>query len=249
MTVFRTPRRGGGKAAWLLLIPIGIAVAAGLGGAIIGACSIVGGDDPLTGLGDLVGLDDDVETRAIEGDARRFDPFRGLAAAQAFAGEGARLVEIGVALVRADGTMDLKASFTPRPDTTYTFVREVPRPASAPPPGAGGANIGPWHETIKIRAYEPGQTRQRTTTEGGIQRTVRYENKGFDLTTEPATSGPVTYLEAPSCKIAAFFAEATKLSAPADAVARITYDAAGYEFTITGLRISIEFDAACALRP
>ncbi len=185
MITYQFPRRRGSRVGWLIFLVFAFVLLVGVGGVILSVCVATGQDDPLSGL---LGLDDDVETRAIEGDARRFDPFRGLAAAQAFAGEGARLVEIGVALVRADGTMDLKASFTPRPDTTYTFVREVPRPASAPPPGAGGANIGPWHETIKIRAYEPGQTRQRTTTEGGIQRTVRYENKGFDLTTEPATS-------------------------------------------------------------
>ena len=200
-------------------------------------------------LADLLGLDGDVETREVPGDARAFDPFAALPDVAAFAGPGAQLVAIDVALVRANGTLDLKAPFTPKPAVTYTFAREVPRPADAPPPGAGGANTGPWYETVKIRAYEPGQRRRRTTVGDGVGRTVQYTNKGLDKETEKASAVPVKLVQAPVCKLADLWTVALQRGAPADAVARVVYDADGYEFSITGLRISIAFDAGCTPKP
>jgi hypothetical protein len=55
------------------------------------------------------------ESQSITGDASEFDPMVGLAQAQEMAGEDARLATIDATYVRADGTMDLTATYSPAP--------------------------------------------------------------------------------------------------------------------------------------
>jgi hypothetical protein len=198
-------------------------------------------------VSDLFGIGSDIDTRELPGDARAFDPFAAFPAVQDYAGEGVQLIEIDVSLVRADGTLDLEAPYTPKPDVTYTFAREVPRPSDAAPPGAGGANTGPWYEEIEVRAYDPGQRRQVTRTTGNRRETFRYTNKGMERTVAAPVAGERAFVPAPACSIAAMFAAALERGAPADAVARVTYDAEGYRFTISGFAIALQFDHSCAL--
>lgn len=230
----------------LIAGPILLALVAGIGGVAVAVCTVVApGEGPLGGLfNDLAG----VETRDLPGDAEFFDPIDALPEVQAYAGEGAQLVEIEMRLIRIDGTMDLEADYSPQPDTEYTFVREVARPSDAPPPGAGGANTGPWFETIEVRAYEPGQRRRRTTTGGGTNTSVTYVNKGLERTVSDPESGEVETVGAPICSVTEMFAEAVERGAPDDAVAYVTYNAEGYEFRISGVGIFLEFDRHCALR-
>ncbi|MFN0146395.1 MAG: hypothetical protein ACKVT1_07795 [Dehalococcoidia bacterium] len=250
MHVFPSPRRRrGGSIFWIIFAVVIVAIV--LGSSLIGALSVCAatGSDPADSLLGLVGLDDGVDTREAPGDARAFDPLAALPEIAAYAGEGARLISVEIALVRADGTLDLKASYTPKPQVTYTFAREIPRPADAPPPGAGGANTGPWHEPVEVRVYEPGQRRRRTTTSGGVRRTVDYVNKGMERDVGEASAAAVAFVETPACRIAEFWKAAIAQGAPADGVARITYDADGYDFAVTGFRVSLRFGADCALKP
>ena len=233
----------------VLIIVLGTVV--GVAGAALGAwVALSPFDNPITNRFfddfDLSGAQ--VDTREVPGNARAFDPFAAYPVILDYAGEGAALVKIDVSLVRADGTLDLKAVYAPKPDVTYTFAREVERPADAAPPGAGGANTGPWHELIEVRAYEPGQRRRRTTTTQKSATTVQYTNKGMERTVAEPSAAKVTFVPAPACSIATFWEVALARGAPRDAVARITYDADGYKFSISGLRISLRFDTACALR-
>ncbi len=243
MPVVRTPRRRFTFGPWLIMLPIVLAAVAGISGLAIGVCSVIApGEGPLGGfLNDIAG----VETADLPGDARAFDGFGELAGVQAYAGSDTQLVEIELALVRRDGTMDLKAEYTPKPDATYTFVREVPRPSDAPPPGAGGANVGPWYETVSIRAYEPGQRRRRTTIGGSTNSVVTYTNKGMERDTSDARSGEVATVPPPACSVASMFDAAIARGAPEDAVAHVTYNADGYEFRISGLGIALDFDHEC----
>ena len=225
-------------------ISMGILVA--IGGFVIGIWAAI---DP-TGnpVADIFLGDVEVETTGLPGDARAFDPFEALPAVTEYAGEGARLVSIEVGLVRSDGTQDLEANYTPQPDTTYTFAREVPRPEDAPPPGAGGANTGAWFEEVTVRAYEPGQRRQVTTTTGNRRTTIRYTNKGMERTeADPAVATPA-FVEAPACDITDLWAVAIEQGAPADGVARVTYDADGYQFSVTGF-VLLQFDQGCDFVP
>lgn len=246
MPVVRARRSRFRLGPWLIALPIALGALAGVAGLVVGVCvAISPGEGP---IGDLINDLGGVDTTEIQGDPRTYDPFAALPAVQAYAGDEVELVEVEVRLVRADGTLDLKAGYTPQPEVTYTFVAEVARPDDAPPPGAGGANAGPWYETVEVRAYEPGQRRRRTTMGGGTNTIVNYTNKGMERTVSEPVSGLVDVLSPPACAISDLFAVAIASGAPADAVANVTYSTAGYEFSITGVGVNLEFGHDCSLR-
>jgi hypothetical protein len=212
---------------------------------------------------------DEIQTRPVEGDPAKFDPLAGYAAALAFAGEGAVLVSMEASQVRPDGTTDLTATYTSAPYVEYEFVIPIPRPANAPPVGAGGTEAGQWYQPIIIRAFQPGQQRRVTTTGGGIGRSYTYTNQGMsrelkDPTTKidliralgPSGEGPAEATAAadqpsasgPACSFVDFWQAALERDAPPDAVAKITYDADGYEFRISGARVNLDFGFDCTLQ-
>lgn len=247
MPVVRARRSRFRLGPWLIGLPIALGALAGLAGLVVGVCvAISPGEGP---IGDLINDLGGIDTTEIDGDARAYDPFAALPAVQDYAGEGAELSAIEVRFVRADGTLDLKAGYTPQPEVTYTFVDEVPRPEDAPPPGAGGANSGPWYKTIEVRAYEPGQRRRRTTTGGGTNTSISYTNKGMERTVSGPANGQFDVVPPPACAIEDLFAVAIANGAPADAVATVRYGTAGYEFSITGVGVNLAFGRDCALRP
>jgi hypothetical protein len=184
-------------------------------------------------------------TQAISGDPARFDPIAGYANAAAFAGEGARLLEINMYFVRSDGTMDLNAGYTPAPRVVYTFAVEVPRPDDAPPPGAGGANAGPWFQQIEVEAYRPGASRTTTTISGGVSTSFTYTNRGMTRRPGSVRSGQREFLTPPACDLTAFWRDALAQDAPPDGVATIDYEPEGYRFRITGWSVSLDYDAGC----
>ena len=144
--------------------------------------------------------------------------------------------------VRSDGTMELTASYRPRPSVTYEFFQEVPRPDDAPPIGAGGANTGPWYQRVIIEIGDPGQW--YTVTSGNSE--YSYKNRGMSRETRSPSSKPIQEaLPAPTCDLAALWEIARHEDAPLDAVAIITYDEDGYTFAISGLSIYLKFDHDC----
>jgi hypothetical protein len=193
-----------------------------------------------------------LSTTELPGDANAFDPFVALAAVTAFAGEGAQLAEIEAMQVRSDGTQNLNATYDPPvPRTEYTFYREVPRPADAPPVGAGGTTSGAWYEPITIEAYRPGQMSQIRRTGGGISISTQFVNQGLKREAEDPTSNLSFFegfVEPPACTTRQLWALALEEGAPADAVATITYDGEGYQFSISGAGFSMDFDANCKPR-
>ncbi len=246
MPVVRTPRRRFSFGPAVIALPLLIALVAGIGGLAIGLCSMIAPGEGL--LGGFLNRLGGVDTRDLPGDPRNFDPIAALPAVTEYAGEGAQLVEIRMSLVRSDGTMDLKPEYSPKPYTDYKFVREVPRPDNVPPPGAGGANTGPWYETVDVRAYEPGQRRRRITTGGNTNSDIRYTNKGLERSVSSARSGDVATVPAPTCPVEQLFAEAISRGAPEDAVANVIYDSDGYQVRITGIGIRLDFDHNCTLK-
>lgn len=184
------------------------------------------------------------DTRPLPGDASRFDPIASLAEIQKYAGEGTQLISINALYVASDGTLDLNASYNPRVE--FTFVREVPRPDDAPPPGAGGSNIGPWYETITIEAYTPGQWRSVSRTSGGVRLSYTYVNKGMEREVEDPTTNIKEIIPQPACSFADLWQEVVdRYEPPPDAVAIIDYDASGYRFNINGVGIYLNFDINC----
>ncbi len=187
------------------------------------------------------------ETQPIDGDPSRFNPFASYESVAAFAGNGAQLTEITAQYVRADGTMDLNADYTPAPNTTYEFVREIPRPADAPPIGVAGTTDGAWYEIVTIRVYEPGQRRRVTRTSSSGNSTYFYTNEGMERTVSTPTTNIDPVLSPPSCAISRLWETAIARGAPADAVAIVDYDEDGYTFNITGVMV-LRFNQECTLR-
>lgn len=188
------------------------------------------------------------QTQPLTTDANNFDPFVGLAQAQALAGEGAQLVSIDATYVRSDGTMDLNATYSPAPRVTYDFVRQVERPKDAPPVGVAGSTLGPWYEPITIEAYEPGQRRHVSIRGGNGSVEFDYVNEGMvKETDDPTTNLSGEIVEAPTCTAQALWKEALKKDAPRDAVAIIEYDEDGYTFNISGV-LYLRFGTDCKIQ-
>lgn len=186
------------------------------------------------------------DTRPVPGDAARFDPVAAYPQVAEYAGEGALLMSISAYYVRSDGTMELTAAYSPAPHIEYDFVRELSEPPpNAPPIGAGGANTDPWYEPVEVELQKPGQWYHVSSSSGDYS----YENKGMERDVSSAVNGlPYPVAEPPACSFADLWAVALTKDAPAEAVAIIEYDAEGYEFSISGLSVNLEFGMDCKLR-
>jgi hypothetical protein len=189
------------------------------------------------------------ETRKIASDASNFDPFGAYDEISAFAGQDAQLIEINASYVRADGTMDLTATYSPSPYVDYKFAREVERPGDAPPVGVAGSTNGPWYEPITIRAFQPGQRRHTSITKGGVRTSFDWVNEGLvrDVS-DPTSSLSPEFIARPQCSPADLWKAALEEDAPRDAVAVIRYDKNGYSFVISGAQVSLQFDMECKLK-
>jgi hypothetical protein len=187
-----------------------------------------------------------IETRELEGvDPQRYEPFANFERARQFAGEGAELVEIRIFGVRRDGTLDLKATYTPAPDAEYKFVRRLAQPPpNAPPVGAGGTVTGAWWEPVSVRVSEPGQRRRITSGNSRID----YVNRGMERRPDQPTTSTPTTLPAPACSLLALWQQALIRGAPPDAVARVEYTKDGYSFAIQGTPVNFRLGPDCQPR-
>ncbi|MEO8612143.1 MAG: hypothetical protein ABI690_29885 [Chloroflexota bacterium] len=243
-------RRSGGCGIGIIVLALVIIVPVVIIFVVVGG-ALTSGLGGLGAIGDIVATVQNAikppETRPVSGDASRFDPLAGLVDAQDFAGADAKLATITATYVRADGTMDLTATYSPAPRTEYTFLREVPRPTDAPPVGVAGSTKGPWFEPITIQAYRPGQTSHVTSTGSGINTEYDYTNQGFLKDVDDPTTTPSDEIAPePTCKFVDLWKAAMKQGAPEEAVAIIEYNSQGYSFRITG-SISLNFDMNCKL--
>jgi hypothetical protein len=185
-----------------------------------------------------------VDTRPVPGDASRFDTVAALPDIRTYAGDGAQLISIEADYVRSDGTLELTADYSPSPNVEYQFAREVPRPADAPPIGAGGANTGPWYEPITVKVDRPGKW--WNVTRGSSE--FSYMNQGMERETSSPRNGMADQIVGdPTCPFVDFWQVAVKKDAPKDAVAIIEYDQYGYRFSISGLSVDLRFDMNCQL--
>lgn len=189
------------------------------------------------------------ETRVITGAANAWDPVAAFASVAAFAAPDAQLISFDATNVRPDGTLDLTASYSPAPRVDFKFFHEIPRPANAPPVGAGSTGRGPWYEPVSIGVYQPGQRRNFYYRGGGVSADLDYINEGMERETDdPTTTLPGEGVEAPKCALADLWKIAQTQAAPSDAVASISYDADGYSFSISALKIYLDFDLECQLK-
>lgn len=182
------------------------------------------------------------ETYFLKSDASRFDAFAALPEVESHVGEGAKLASVYVDFVRADGTLDLYAKYEPR--ATYIFYREVSGEKDLPT-GANGVNAnGKILEGVTAEVYRPFKWQCETAAGSSA---CYYFNKGLDIHRFVATSAPTTYVENPKCKIYDLWQQAIVKGVPNDAVAKISYNASGYDFAIEGTDVKLHFGSDCNL--
>lgn len=198
-------------------------------------------------IAQFLGFDQVPTTEPISGDPAFYNPIAAFDEAAAFAGEDVQLVSVDAYYVRSDGTMDLTATYTPAPNTSYEFVREIPRPDDAPPPGvSGNTTNGPWYQPIRIRVSQPGQYRQFTSRGSDGNISVQYVNEGMERSIGQPTTNIDTILPPPTCNFATMWEYALGAGASSEAVAVIRYDEAGYRFSISG-ELTLQFNPQCQL--
>lgn len=192
------------------------------------------------GCAKILGL----ETYPVKGDASHFDPFASLADIRARVGAGARLVSIRADYVRSDGTMDLNATYRPAPNVTYQFQVPAKGKGKAPPIGAGGGANSAWVQSVEVSVYQPGQRRHRTTISGNSRTSYDYTNEGMEIERGSVMMSEVKPdLGDPKTSTQDLWKIALSKGAPKDAVATISYDSFGFEFSIRGAIVSFRCDA------
>ena len=181
------------------------------------------------------------------GDPAQFDPVQGFGTIQSYAGGGSRLLGFEARFVRPDGTLDLNATYSPRPTVEYRFARSLPGPPKdAPPLGTGRRADDQWYEPITVKVSKPWEFRSVSRSSGGTRTRYQYFNLGMARDTGRAQAGrPLAFASAPSCPLRDFWKAAAARGAPEGAVAVIRYDAAGYSFQIQGTPILLAFGGDC----
>jgi len=190
------------------------------------------------------------KTYEISGDTSHFDPFAKLAEARTHVPPGSRLVSIEATFVRADGTMDLNAKYTPYPQTKYTFVHILDKaPENAPPIGAGRGPEDQWFEEVEVTCYKPGQVHHVRRMGGGVSSEYTYKHLGMKVESRSPQSGkPKEAVPDPKCTTQKLWELAIQKGADRNAVARIEYDEDGYEFRIDRTDISFKCDLECRVK-
>jgi hypothetical protein len=182
------------------------------------------------------------------GEPAHFDPIAGFGAIQSHAGAGARLLSFEAGFVRADGTLDLTATFNPPPRVEYRFARSLPGPLKgAPPLGAGRRADDHWYEPVRVNVSRPWEFRRASRASGGIRTRYQYFNLGMAREAGRAQAGPeAVFATRPACPLRDLWKVAADRGAPEGAVAVIRYDSAGYSFRIEGTPIDLAFGVDCA---
>jgi len=191
------------------------------------------------------------ETWFLPGEAAHFDPVAAFDQVQDHAGPGARLVRFEARFVRADGTLDLTATYRPAPTAEYTFARPLASPPkNAPPLGTGRRPDDSWFEPVTVKVSRPWEFRSVSRSDGGVRTRYQYFNLGMAREAQRPQSGPEPAFAArPSCALRDFWKVAEGGGASGDSVAVVDYDAAGYRFRIEGTPIDLAFGPDCGPRP
>jgi len=184
------------------------------------------------------------ETYPLAGDPARFDPFLAIPDIKSKLGPDAILLEMDASFVRSDGTLDLKAQYKPAPTATYRFrvpIKEAPK--DAPPIGAGRRPGDIWIQDVRVDVYEPGMRRHVSRISGGTRSSYSYTNEGMDVDRSSPQMGSLEEsLPEPKITTKEMWDFAISKGADKDAVARVSFDDDGYEFTISELKFHLRWD-------
>jgi hypothetical protein len=182
------------------------------------------------------------------GESAHFDPVAGFGTIQSHAGAGARLLSFEARFVRADGTLNLTATFSPPPTVEYRFARDLPGPPrNASPVGAGRRADDHWYEPINVTVSRPWQLRSVSRASGGMRTSYQYFSLGMARDAGRVQAGPeAVFAPPPACPLRELWKVAADRGAPQGAVAVIRYDSAGYSLRIEGTPIDLAFGVDCA---
>lgn len=180
----------------------------------------------------------------VPGAVRAFDPIVALPKVQAFAGPGAQLVSFKANHARSNGTIDLEAPYHREDPVKYTFVRPSGSVEDLNVPvGARRKHSPLWRVDVTVSKTQdiyyicpPAKAKGRCTWTNRGMAAESWENTSISS----ADAVPL-----PTCGIDRLWQEASRLGAPADAVATVSYDKTGFAFEIPGTPTKLHFDARC----
>ena len=191
------------------------------------------------------------ETYPISGDAHHFNPIAAIPEIRRRVGEKAVLIDMSANYVNSDGTLDLHATYKPAPYVDYTFRLPLDKaPGDAPPVGAGRSPGDIWIQDVRVRVYEPGQSRHVKRVSGNTSSEYNYRNEGMDLDRGSPRMGNLKDA-LPELKLSTnqMWKVAMSNGAPRDAVAIIRVNYSGYSFTISSLKLNLDWDLKGNLDP
>lgn len=183
----------------------------------------------------------------VPGNPHAFDAVTSFAEVQQFAGNDTRFQGLEADYVSSNGTLDFEAGYNPAPHVTYTFHQLTNAPKDAPPIGAGGSINGKWMHTIDISLGKKGRYSE-VGDPSNKQIDSSFDSRGMDKDIgypQPDDQEPA--IAPPTCRFEDLWKVALTQKAPKEAVARITYDKDGYDFSISSSDIDLTFDVNCKL--
>lgn len=184
------------------------------------------------------------ETYPITGDAHRFDPVAAIPEIRKRVGEKAVLIDMRANYVNSDGTLDLLASYRPAPYVDYTFRLPLDKaPSDAPPVGAGRSPGDIWIQDVRVKVYEPGQSRHVRRVSGNSSSEYTYRNEGMDLSRGTPQMGDLKdAVDSIKLTTQEMWKVALAKGADQNAVAIIEADDSGTALTISSLKIYLYWD-------
>jgi|GEM_PF-6769899 len=174
-------------------------------------------------------------TSGIPGDMRQYDPIKNLPKIQQFAGKDVKLANIKAVYVKSDGTMDIKAKYSP--NVTYLFVKKINEIIDKDVPiGVKDKRTINTVEEITIKVTKPyyytNLANDSTHRFPGMERYARKTSNNYEK----------LIADTPKIGFDKIWEMALKQDVPENAVAMIEYDNKGYHFYIDDTNIDLYFD-------
>jgi hypothetical protein len=185
-------------------------------------------------------------TKPVPGPTTRFDPVSAAPRVAAFAGDGAALVRLEARFVREDGTQDLEADYVGHATAAEYVFSRLAATGGGPPAPLGASPARSPRDSVTVTIQRPAWVHVHRIG-GGSEVEGNFKHLGMERT-ESGESSAADSVPLPSCSFADLWRVARRHDAPAGAVAHITYDKAGYTFTIDGTPLTIQLDMSCRLK-
>ncbi len=177
-------------------------------------------------------------------DPAHFDTFAAYPQIVAFVGGDVAVHSMEIRYIRADGTMDLDATYSPAPTAKYEFIQTMATPPTNNAPVGAGGGSSDWYQTVKVTIEHPGATTHIKSSANSFF----FTNKGMESeTSHPENNEFANRHPTPTCAFTKLWSDAITKGAPRDGVATISYDGGGYSFSMGDIDFYMQFDMKCAI--